>query len=203
MKCRRGLVVICMIWIMRLLCLVSGWCTPRLMHHRVDMPHVRILHPTCMLSHGAPNNSVWLPHINPTKSCRVEAQIITAPVQIINILIQLDIMYTHKHDAVAFVIEPEAQWFYGRVLYAALISSLLYSSPGCRKWVRSCLGNIQCWYSINYDMNLPSQQSRLVIRNFTTQILYHLWLFLTICLTRFVDKEHHQHNVLDVKNPWC
>ena len=37
-----------------------------------------------------------------------------------------------------------------------------------------CLGNVQCWYSLTYDMKLPSPASHVYIRNFTMEILYYL-----------------------------
>ena len=37
-----------------------------------------------------------------------------------------------------------------------------------------CLGNVQCWYSLTYDMKLPAPASHVYIWNFTLNILYHI-----------------------------
>ena len=37
-----------------------------------------------------------------------------------------------------------------------------------------CLGNVQCWYSLTYDMKLPSPALHVCIWNFTMKVLYHI-----------------------------
>ena len=37
-----------------------------------------------------------------------------------------------------------------------------------------CLGNVQCWYSLKYDMKLPSPASHVDVWNLIIKILYHI-----------------------------
>ena len=37
-----------------------------------------------------------------------------------------------------------------------------------------CLRNVQCWYSLTFDMKLPPPASHVYIWNFTMKILYHI-----------------------------